>query len=127
MFEEDREKFWRVFLAENRRMKINIRNLAKAVGYSPSTVDKFKRKCAGSDDLLEKISIHVFRKHWRELIAEQNAEQNGRQDAENGAEDEKVSNYVKSLEKRIDALQMLIEQHIKAHPQQSCEEVKKTG
>lgn len=91
MFEEDREKFWRVFLAENRRMKINIRNLAQAVGYSSSTVDKFKRKCAGSDDLLEKISMHVFRKSWREVIAEQNAEQNGKQNAPVNTEAEKMS------------------------------------
>ena len=128
MFEDEREKFWRIYREEDERRKINIKRLSKKIGFAPSTVYKFHQKCAGSHDLLESISVEIFGVSWTETIAKQEAERNQGQEADNAQGDGRMSDdYIRSLEKRIDALQMALEQHVKAHHQPRSDDLKKTA
>ena len=130
MFEDDRKIFWRAFTAEDRRRKINLKRLAAAIGRAPSTLYKFKDRCAGGADLLELVSREIFGKAWIEVVAEEGADRGKAEDSGTGAGGAKVwvdSDYVRSLEKRIDALQMLVEQHLKSHDGRPSEGLKKTG
>jgi len=82
MFEDEREKFWRIYREEDERRKINIKRLSKKIGFAPSTVYKFHQKCAGSHDLLESISVEIFGVSWTETIAKQEAERNQGREAD---------------------------------------------
>jgi hypothetical protein len=125
MFEDDRKKFWLAFMAEDRRRKINLKRLAKSVGRAPSTLYKFKDKGAGGPDLLEAISLELFGRNWIDVVAEQGGGKDEATDSGGGVV-RGDSDYVRNLEKRLDALQMLVEQHLKGHSDGPAGEAKKT-
>lgn len=128
MYEDDRKIFWQAFTAEDDRRKINYKQLAKKLGRSPSALYKFRDKCAGGPNLLESISIEIFGRPWIDIVAEQNVRRNDGQKLDATVGGGRVwadADYVRSLEKRIDALQMLVEQHLRGHSDGPAGDLKK--
>ena len=87
-----------------------------------SSLYGFLKNGRGMDDEnMNRLAKYLGFDSWIALVvAEQNAEQNKGQEANTGTVSGggKVwidTDYVRSLEKRIDALQMLVEQHLKVH------------
>jgi hypothetical protein len=107
---------------------INRAEIIRRTGINRSSLYGFLAYGKGMEDSnMNRLAKYLGFDSWIDVvIAEQGGEQKETADSGGG----KVwidSDYLENLKRRVDALQMLVEQHLKSHDGRPSEGLKKTG
>ena len=107
---------------------INRAEIIRRTGINRSSLYGFLAYGKGMEDSnMNRLAKYLGFDSWIDVVI---AEQGGEQKETADSGDGKVwidSDYLENLKRRVDALQMLVEQHLKSHDGRPSEGLKKTG